>query len=274
MKKIKKYLYLIVIALLIVLVTVVLSQDMRQIPIQTKKDEPLKKQSQNQDKTAEFERVLSRVFELRNSRDLDGLVKLADEVEKEWVKKDINYYTELMTQICGGLNSHDFGTDKQYVLARQCTKNALKHLEEMPVLGLPNLVIFLNGDLEYVTNQIPQENWAKDRRERTVLWGRVWQKFDNEIIENYDFELNRPIYRVNMTDEERKKAEIYNRQRFLQRDRKWFSASTQNYLIEAYSKPPFDMPELKEFLKKYVGDANLKSAVLAEVQNRMLENEN
>jgi hypothetical protein len=221
----------------------------------------------------EYEKILRKISQIEEAKNLDELMKLEDSVNSEWRTREIWFYTELMFSICGSYQSYDFGNNEQYTMARKCVKNALRKIEEMPVIGALKLATLLGGNNEYTLGKISISNWEKDRTERTKLWGRAWQRFESEIDENFDFEANRPVYHAKMTDEERKKAEKYNQQRFLQRDKKWFSQAFQGYLIEAYTKPPYNAPELEGFLNKYVKDVGMRKSILAEVEQKILENQ-
>jgi hypothetical protein len=232
-------------------------------------------QTQNEEKELlEYQKMQERVRALSDSRNLFGLVHLSDVIISVWGKKSPKFYAGLMYEVCGAMGSYDFDNDERYVLARKCTKRALAQTEQIPIYWELKLASLLNGDIEYLLKLVPPENWAQDRTERLKYWCRAWQKLEREIDENFDFEANRPVYRSNMTKEERQKAEKYNQQRFLQRDKKTFSSQFQNFLIEAYTKPPHNLPELKEYLKKYIADESLKSTVLSEVENRISENDN
>ncbi len=150
-----------------------------------------------------------------------------------------------MFEVCGAMGSYDFGSEEKYVLSRRCAKKALERAEQIPVEWELKLVSLLNGDIEYSLKLVPEGNWALDRTERVKYWCHAWQKLKQAIDDNYDFESNRPISRRNMSAEERQNAEKYNQQRLLQRDKKSFSGQFESFLVEAYSKPPCDVEELK-----------------------------
>jgi hypothetical protein len=223
--------------------------------------------------TDELQQVSQQVRQLGGAKDLFGLLKLKDDVNLNQSEKNIAVYTEMMIKICGALNSYDFDNNKQYLLSRQCAKNALRKLDQMPIGRATQLVALLGGDNEYLLGVLAESDWANDRTERMYFWCRAWQQLEDEIDENFDFESNRPVYSPQMTTEERKKAEKYNQQRFLQRDKKDFLVDFQRFLVDAYSKPPYNMSELEHYLKKCVTNTELKKTILTKVQQRIVENE-
>jgi hypothetical protein len=229
-------------------------------------------QNQNSD-LVEYRRVQERARLLSEAKDLYGLVQLSNDIESVWEGKSPELYAGLMVDVCGGIGSYDFKDNKQYILARNCIKRALKRADQIPVEWQAKLVSFLSGDIEYLLKQVPEENWSLDRKERMKYWCDTWQRFENEIDENFDFEANRVINHPKLTDAERKRAEIYTRQRILRRDRESFLKQFQRFLVDAYTRPPHNTPELERFLQKCMTDAKLKESLLAKVQDRLVENE-
>lgn len=229
-------------------------------------------QTQDEEKDLlEYQKWQERIRASSDSRVLLGLVQLSDEIKSVWGKKSPKLYAGLMYEVCGAMGSYDFDNDEQYVFARRCTKQALERAEQIPVYWELKLVSLLNGDIEYLLKVVPQENWAQDRTERLKYWCHAWQKLEREIDENFDFEANRPIYRSNITADERQKAEKYNQQRFLQRDKKTFSTPFQNFLIEAYTTPPYNTQELESHLQKCVSDVEMRKSIIATVEKKILE---
>ncbi len=68
----------------------------------------------------------ARIQALAEALDLEGLEKLAPELEKKWFAKDKTYYGYMMLRVCGTFASRTFNTDRQYELARQYALLALQ----------------------------------------------------------------------------------------------------------------------------------------------------
>lgn len=217
----------------------------------------------------DYERISKEVARLGQTKDLKGLIALENLINTSQFRENFGLYTELMIKICGGYNTYDFRDAKQYLMARKCAKNSLKRLDEMPIGRATNLVAQLGGDNEYLLGIVPESNWKSDRTERAVYWFRAWQLLDKAIIRDYNFESNRPIYHSKMTLDERNRAEEYNRQRFLQRDRKNYLIDFRRFILDAYSRPPYDTLELKNYLQKYVSDSDLRKEFLSGVEQRI-----
>jgi hypothetical protein len=60
----------------------------------------------------------------------------------------------------------------------------------------------------------------------------------------------------------RQKAQRYSEQNRLHKWLKRFPKTAEEYIIRAYSKPPFDVGELKEFLQTYITDEETKATIL------------
>lgn len=238
--------------------------------------QPIKKEHSEQTRDeetdlVEYQKVQERVRLLSEAKDLYGLVQLSDGVESVWGSKSPKLYAGLMVDICGTIGSRDFNNNEQYILARKCIKRALKKADQMPVEWQAKLVSFLRGDIEYLLKLAPEEDWSSDRKERMKYWCDTWQRFENEIDENFNFEANRVINHPKLTDAERRRAENYTRQRILRRDRESSSIEFRKFLVESYTKPPYNTPELENFLQKCVTDVEMRKSIVLDVQRKILE---
>jgi hypothetical protein len=52
---------------------------------------------------------------------------------------------------------------------------------------------------------------------------------------------------------------------------KRFPKRAEQYIIRAYSKPPFDVEELKQYLDNYIADTKTKARILDAVTKNMQE---
>jgi hypothetical protein len=247
-----------------------------------KSDPNLSQRSQNDlvSDFSEYEKVRKRIFDLSNARDLYRLVELQKEVEETWGKTqpiDIwgrNLYAGLMFTVCSNLGSQDFDNDEQYPLTRKCVKKALESRDKMLVWQETDLVSFFNPRHEYLyLKLINQEQWEKERKEAVESWMHAWQRLDKEVDEKYDFEANRPKRYSNLKTEEKAKAEKYQWQLKVKDVQKSFSIEFRRFLVSAYATIPYNTPELEGFLNKYVKDVGMRKSILAEVEQKILENQ-
>ena len=218
---------------------------------------------------AESEKIRKRILELRQTKELEDLEVLADEVEEEWAQKDIVLYAGLMIAINGALASTDFNDNRQYLLLRKYRKLALEKSDQMPIEQEVELLGFTHGDIEYELNLVKEKNWSSDRTERTKLWCHAWQRLEKEIDKNYDvskrFELN-----YNLPSEKRRQEQEKDfKQRRLHRIYKEFSKAFERYATDAYSRKPANISELRYFLKSCVQNAQLREDVLTKVENKI-----
>ncbi len=217
----------------------------------------------------DYERIQRQVIRLGQTKNLKGLEELENATNASQIRNDIVLYTEVMIKICGGYNTYDFKDSRQYLLSRECAKNALERLNEMPIGRATNLVAQLGGDHEYLLKLVPESSWSLDRTQRAKYWFRAWQLLNDAITENYEVGSNRPIYHSKMTVGERANAEEYNRQRFLQRDRENFLTEFRRFVRDAYSRPPYASSELNTYLLKYVSDDKLRQEIMSEIQQKL-----
>ena len=70
-------------------------------------------------------------------------------------------------------------------------------------------------------------------------------------------------------EKNRQKAERYGEQYKLRNWLKRFPKRAEEYIIQAYSKPPFDVEELKQYLDKYISDTKTKTGIIDAVKKNM-----
>ena len=223
----------------------------------------------------EYEKVRKRIFELSNARDLYGLVNLEEEIEETWGKTQpinsvtkFNLYAGLMYFICGNFASQEFNNNERYSLAKKCVKSALAKRDNMLVEQEVNLVPLSNTP-EYLDKVFTEAQWQADRKERAELWFHAWQRLENEVDENYDFDANRPKKISNLSPEERAKVETYTKQVRLHRLKDSFFKQFKEFVVWNYTLPPYNNTELENFLDKYVSDLEFKKSILQEIKQKL-----
>jgi hypothetical protein len=138
------------------------------------------------------------------------------------------------------------------------------------------------------------EEWAQDRSERVKHWLHAWQRLEKEINRNFNFS-NRPQLNVlppagygpagiapeSIKDSKaraeyesaiaanKKKIAEYNKQWQLRQLDSYFTPYASQFIIEAYSKPPYNLAELKEYLDGYLANETLKARIVNEVKKKI-----
>lgn len=239
----------------------------------------------------DYRQYLQRIEALREARDLDGLVALADEVESKWSTLEAIAYARLMREVSGVLGSYDFKDDNQYVLAVKYAKLALEKGDALPVETQAELALSIQGDMEYATGRVRAEAWPQDRTEKMRYLFHTWRRLESEIDENFDPN-DRPVGNITpprasglpagvVTDAvkdpklraeyeaaietNRRRAKKFNKQLTLRKVRAAFSKQAEELVVEAYLKPLSDVGELRLFLESQVADKEARTRILNKV---------
>jgi hypothetical protein len=222
---------------------------------------------------AESESTRKRILELGQAKDLKGLIKLADEIETTWPKRNIIFYAGLMITVCGELSSADFNDNQQYVLNRKYAKQALEKSEQMPIEQEVVLVAQFHVGQEYTFNLLKEENWSTDRTERSKLWCHAWQRLEKEIDKDYGVSKRfEPNYNLPLEKRKQEQERDYN-QRKLHRIYKEFSIEFERYATEAYSRKPENTSELRYYLNNCVQDSQLRESILTKVEKNLADSQ-
>jgi hypothetical protein len=234
---------------------------------------------------------------LRNN-DLDGFVKAADELERNWSQEGGEYYGRLMLNISNLIANgfqHGFRDEKIYPLSQKYIFAALAQADSFSLELESKLLPFIARDLAPIaaTGDVNSE-WIKERSVKAKLWLHAWQRLEKGIDRNFNFsdvaslnvcppeETNMPCgispegikdsklraqYQAAITANTEKSRE-YNRQFVLRQISEHFPQKAEKYLIDAYSKQPYNVEELKKYLDEYLRDEGLKVRILNEVKKR------
>jgi len=200
----------------------------------------------------------------------------------------------LMLQICGPISSGRFNTDNRSNIARKYALSALAD---------PNKIL-LDTELELighvmtpmVTRRAPMDQeWAQQRREDVQVRLHAWKRLLDAIDPNWDPNeelwspntvgalmglpsgiapegVKDPKVRAEYEAALQKNQDNIERHTKQTRLRDWlksFPKRAEEYTIQAYSKPPFDVEELKRYLDKYIADTKTKAKILDTVTNNM-----
>jgi hypothetical protein len=220
-------------------------------------------------------------------KDLDGLIKRADELERKWRLGRGDYYGRLMLEI-GSLIVNNFNDDRTRELGQKYIFAALSKADDFSLELEVKLLPFLAVDASPTTT--PEDSmtaWEKDRKAKVKLWLHGWQRLERELDRTFNFD-DLPLLNVPPPTEtglpagivptaikdiklrlkyeaaisaNAEKAHRYNHQSMLREIEKSFPTKAESYIISAYSKPPFNTKELSEFLDLYLSDVDTKARI-------------
>jgi hypothetical protein len=238
--------------------------------------------------------ALEKSFSLGQVNNLDEYEKFADELQSKWTQKNKEYYARLMWEVCKPLSSGRFDDERQHDVARRYALSALLVANEIPL----EVELELTGHVmtETVTPRSPKgEDFAQRRKKDVEIRLHAWKRLIDAIDPNWDpndkavrnvsppIETGLPsgvapetIKDTNLRaeyeeviDKNRQKAERYLEQSRLHDWLKRFPKRAEQYIIKAYSKPPFDVEELKQYLKEYIADDKTRARILSAVMDNM-----
>jgi hypothetical protein len=249
----------------------------------------------------EYERDFKRITSYANSlkpgmaNDLRTFEESADQIKTRWSKKNKEYYARLTWEVCKSLSSGRFNDDRQYLLARKYALDALTDPNDIPL----EVELELTGHVitPMVTPRAPQgDDWVQQRIQDVNARLHASRRLVDAIDPNWDpndlpqINISPPAGvlggRAGMSPEDikdlklraeyeaaieanRQKAERYREQSRLRKWLRRFPPRAEEYIIAAYSKPPFNMAELRQYLEKYAIDKKAQARILDAVAKNM-----
>jgi hypothetical protein len=246
-------------------------------------------------KGIEYERYLDLIRSLGDSKALSGLERVASEIEERWRNFGGRIYSKLVLNLCDRLSSSGFTVEgKELYLADKYALQALEKPYEIPLEVEIELLSFLQPDYEDSPLGKMDESEKEQRTNRVTLWLRAWQRLDNEIDSEFDFddrpkasvapppgasaragvapeEIKDPMLRAEYEAairENARKAEAYNWQYELRQLEQTFTGDAEQYIVEVYTKPPYDTEELEQLLDIHMIDEAAKARILDAVEEK------
>ena len=248
----------------------------------------------------EYKQELNRIKSSRKSfksgsvNDLKGYEKFADAIQNKWNKKNKEYYARLMLEICGPLSSGDFKGNRPRTLARKYALSVLETPDAVPL----TLELELTGHVMTLmcTPYAPKgEDFARRRKKDVQIRFHAWKRLIDAIDPNWNPN-DKPFRNVAPPTEtglrhgtspkvikNQEMRAIYEKAiernrlksvRYLEQSRlhdwlKRFPKRAEAYIIQAYSKPPFNLQEFKQYLDNYTVDEKTKARILNAVTKNM-----
>jgi hypothetical protein len=241
--------------------------------------------------------AVERTFKPGRVNNLEEYEKFADEIQKKWSQRNKKYNARLILEICGPLSSGTFPGDRRYDLAKKYALSILDKPEEISV----EMELELTGHvvtIMYTPNSPKGENFAQRRRVDVEVRLHAWRRLLDSINPNWDpneeiLSPNAIAIKLGLSDsgmspenvkdpklraeyeaaleKNRHDIERYTKQYRLHDWLKRFPKSAEEYIILAYSEPPFNLEELKQNLEKYKIDEKTKTRIIDYVQKNIEE---
>jgi hypothetical protein len=237
-----------------------------------------------------YSNELKRIQQMRRAKDLAGLEKLGLELEQNW-SKDTNRYLGLMPRIIYDLGAYGLDYDRQFVLEQKFARQVLDKIPQLPP-GLDGAMLpHLLWDLEYARGEVKGEAWAKLRRAKAQQFLQGWQRAHQAVDWSYDRQ-DPKNWVVRSSDveafpagddqklqawlAEKARREAANAEKSARQMKQielrlrfeMMSRTTEKYLVNAYSKPPAALPELKAALDEYMTNQPVKLKITSEAARR------
>lgn len=242
-------------------------------------------------------KTIEKSFKAGPVNDLKEYEKLADEIQTKWNLKNREYYARLMLEVCSPLSSGRFNEERQYDVARKYALSVLAEPNQIPL----EIELELTGHVmtDMVTPRAPKgQEYAQRRKQDVEIRLHAWKRLIGAIDPNWDpnevllspnsvgtdmgipvggmapESVKDPKLRAEYEAALQKNREQIERHTKQYRLRDWlnrFPKRAEEYIIRAYSKPPFDVEELKQYLDKYITDTKTKARILDAVTKNMQE---
>lgn len=229
----------------------------------------------------EYQADVGQIASLRRSlqpgptNDLETYERFAEAMMSKWSERPKEYYARMINELCGPLSSGRFDEDRQHIVAREYAMQALAEADAIPL----ETELELTGHVvTYMGRRRPEaEQWVRIRREDVEVRLHAWKRLLDTIDPTWDpnerlvakveppVELGLPPgvapeaikdpklraeYQAAI-ERNRQKIERYTEQHRLRLRLKTFPKTTEDYIVQAYSTPPYNTDELKESLERY-----------------------
>ncbi len=247
---------------------------------------------QSGDEKQEYTRELARIKALEKSwksgsvNHLKEYETLADEVQKRWSQKSREYNARLMLELCRTLSSVDFKDDRRHDVARKYALSVLDRPEGVSLeteLKLTGHVMTAMG----IPTAPKGDEFARRREKDVEIRLHAWERLTDAIDPKWDpndvpllnvvppaasglpsgiapEDVKDPKLRAEYEaaiEKNRQKAQEYNEQYRLRSWLKEFPPRAEQYIIQAYSKSPYNIEELTGLLNQYMRDEQTRSRI-------------
>jgi len=257
-----------------------------------------------QQEKQEYERDYKRVTDLDASlsqdgvRDMNAYEAFGDSIEQKWRDRNKEYHARLMLEICRPLSSDTFNENRRRELRRKYVLSALEEPDNIPLtleLELIGRVITFNFGPGAPKGEDFAQRRVKDAEVRLHGWKRLLEAIDpNWSPGEITYVVNvmppaavnhrRPGMDPKSIPDSALRAEYEEairlnnekRDKYLEQHKyhDWlnrFPKSAENYIIRAYSNPPFAIGELRKMLDDQLPDQAARTRMSEAVEKNIEE---
>jgi hypothetical protein len=208
-----------------------------------------------------YQSELLHIQRLRDTKNLNGLVELANSVQRKWgTGNDLAIYYGLMEDITTAISSNDFGYNaikRQNILA---VKYVMITLNKGPVpvdIAIHLLPCLLPQIISLrVDGKVTDQQWSVFRKQYASLWLQSLELLKTRMLPNYDF--TTPIA-ANAVSHER------SIQFLLRGILQQYKPYAVQLIVDLYTQKPSNTQELSALLNKYHADSDLIASIMAAV---------
>jgi len=252
----------------------------------------------------EFSRDHTRATILEQSKNLNALENLVEEIQNKWPKKDKRMYGALMVNALHSWESAYRRADKKAPmnLIRQYANQVLSTYDPNKPDNISietefDLVSILHGQYIYMKGERTDEEWASYRRKGAERFFHAWKRLESAIDELWDPNdiaeanvsppkgigipgipgmspelIKDPVLRSEYEqaiEKNREKIKIRNEQLKLRNTKNRYRRIVEKYLTSTYAIPPYANEELAKYVNEYIADEKTKARIMSAVTKNM-----
>ncbi len=244
--------------------------------------------------TNDYQNDLKKISSLTDSRDLKGLIRFSEEIEKYWANDSLKR-SSLLAEISNSLSSYDFSDNLQYKHSVKLAKNILRDADALPIQLEFEMVSKLLSTTSYSSGIEPSDRWESERSKRMKLvihlWNRIQESFDptfdtsdirNQPLGNiavpggkYPSGVNPQVIKESEIKEKymaslaanKAKADKLNFQIQIRRMKEQIPSFLEKVLTDFYSLDPKNPKELEKNIRMFKLDQKTRQRILDTTKN-------
>jgi len=244
--------------------------------------------AQVESSSRELQEDLAKVDSFLSTRNLDSLEAVADRESTKWQKRNRQSFLTYLLKICSLLSSYDWSDESRQSLLLSRYAILAVTSGELPLQEYVQFVEFLTLD----PINVDEATWKSLRLRKARLFLEARRQLAGKVDPNFNFD-DRPEVNVktppnsgmpngisaeSIKDPKLRseyesaiarnsaKAQRYNDQYWLKKNTQRFSDEAERYLVNAYIRPPADLPQLEGLLSEYASNEVFRNRIIAEVQ--------
>ena len=239
---------------------------------------------------------LRKAMAARKAVDLKTIEALGDELDRRWSGLNRECHARLLLEICEPLGSGKIKDKRAYDVARRYALSALAKPDRIPPRLELELVGYVVTPMIGVTNAMGTNEFSRARRVDAQARLHAWRRLNSALDPKWNPDeritasvmppIGVPIAASDMSPEgiedpklraeyvaaiQKKQRELEARfeQSQLHDWLKRYPESAAGYIVDLYSRPPYDPEELRQTLDAYLTGKEAKSRILDAVRKNI-----